>query len=257
MARVKLQRSKNEIKRAGKLLRAHHSGDRRLSFGELLEAHAALHEWRACHSYPLQKATMGLRSRVRTEGCQDPRISQRLKRRPTIIDKLVRQPRMQLTTMQDIAGCRAVLESIDEVERVAHRWHRTGRGRVEREYDYIDQPQPTGYRAIHLVVQYDGYPVEVQLRTKNQHAWGVGVESVGSALGYDLKSGEGPDQVLELFRHFGDLLAVVDGNAEFSYETFARTMTLARQVPPRVLTMLGLEIRADRLLFHPPRFDER
>ncbi len=44
---------------------------------------------------------MGLRSMVRTERCQIE-VSQRLKRVPTIIDKLLREPTMQLANMQDI-----------------------------------------------------------------------------------------------------------------------------------------------------------
>jgi hypothetical protein len=43
---------------------------------------------------------MGLRSVVRTEGC-NARVSQRLKRWYTIIDKLEREPTMQLANMQE------------------------------------------------------------------------------------------------------------------------------------------------------------
>lgn len=119
-------------------------------------------DYRAAHQYPLQKATMGLRSMVATEGCK-VEVSQRLKRVPTILDKLRREPTMQLANMQDIAGCRAVLGSIDEVRRVQRRLAKARPPR--RISDYIAEPRASGYRAVHVVVAYDDRCVEVQLRT--------------------------------------------------------------------------------------------
>lgn len=55
---------------------------------------------------------MGLRSCLTTEGLELD-VSQRLKRLPTIEDKLRRLPRMDLSSMQDIGGCRAVLDTQD------------------------------------------------------------------------------------------------------------------------------------------------
>jgi predicted nucleic acid-binding Zn ribbon protein len=64
----------------------------------------------------------GCTSRVATAGCSDvSRISQRLKRIPTILDKLHREPGMNLGRMEDIGGCRAVLRDLDEVYRVLGR----------------------------------------------------------------------------------------------------------------------------------------
>ena len=37
---------------------------------------------------------------------------------PTIIDKLVRHPNMQLTTMEDIGGVRAILKSQEQVDAI-------------------------------------------------------------------------------------------------------------------------------------------
>ena len=45
-------------------------------------------------------------------------VSQRMKRVPTIIDKLLREPTLLLSRMQDIGGCRAMLPTlVTEVER--------------------------------------------------------------------------------------------------------------------------------------------
>lgn len=245
MTAVTLQYSRSKVKAAGKVLRDHYAAARATDKARIDSAIEVMDHWRACHSYPLQKATMGLRSRCRTAGCEDARVSQRLKRRPTVIDKLVRQPNMQLTTMHDIAGCRAVLASLDEVRRVQRRWAKT-RDRVVRTYDYIAEPKVTGYRGVHLVVQYDTYFVEVQLRTQLQHAWGVAVERVGPAIGHDLKSGEGPDDVLDLFRYFGDLLAAADQQdyADFDAPGFHAVVD---RVSPTVLRMVGLEVTADEI----------
>ncbi len=159
--------SKSQVNKAGRVLRK--------AFGESSTldervpwALDVLVAWRAAHQYPLTKSNNGLRSMVRTEGCQ-VEVSQRLKRVPTIIDKLERHPTMQLATMQDIAGCRAVLASIQELHRVQRRLSKN-RPPVHVD-DYISQPRASGYRGVHVMVQYDGRTIEVQLRTQVMHSW--------------------------------------------------------------------------------------
>jgi putative GTP pyrophosphokinase len=131
-------------------------------------------QYRAAHQYPLIKANMGLRSAVRTVGCR-VEVSQRLKRFRAILDKLVREPKMGLPTMQDIGGCRAVLGSIEEIRRVERRLRKNP---ILRYADYITTPRPSGYRGIHVVVGYsdrDGEEraIEVQLRAPMMHEWAI------------------------------------------------------------------------------------
>lgn len=193
---------------------------------------------------------MGLRSRVSSSNCDWSRVSQRLKRRPTIIDKLTREPNMQLTTMQDIGGCRAVLPRVDDVQAVRKRWLK-GKDRVVRVYDYYATPKPSGYRGLHIVVQYDGFLVEVQLRTQLQHAWGVAIERLGPKIGHDLKSGEGPGEILHLFRVFGDMLAQVEG---LPVEAFDWTdfESATQAVDLEILSLIGLELREDGVTIAMP-----
>jgi len=220
--------SKSQVNRAGRVLR-------RWARGELTspDQHAAalavLLEHRAAHRLPLTKATMGLRSVVQTEH-GEIEVSQRLKRAPTIVDKLVREPTMQLANMQDIGGCRAVLNSIDEVRRVQHR---LSRNRPPlRVSDYIVQPRASGYRGVHVVVEYDDRPVEVQLRTQVMHEWAITVERLGGRLGDDLKSGYGPAPVLELLEGVSEAMAIEEEGGIVGHETLDRLSALREAALP-------------------------
>lgn len=158
--------SKAQVNKAGKALGSRRAGEL-VSKDEYARALQTLIDHRAAHRNPLTRAMMGLRSMVRTEKAEIE-VSQRLKRVPTILDKLVREPTMQLANMQDIGGCRALLNSIDEVRRVQHRLSKN-RTPV-RVSDDIADPRASGYRGVHVVVAYDHRPVEVQLRTQVMHA---------------------------------------------------------------------------------------
>lgn len=184
---------------------------------------------RAAHRLPLTKATMGLRSAVKTEQCEIE-VSQRLKRVPTIIDKLVREPTMQLANMQDIGGCRAVLGSIDEVRRVQRRLSKN-RPPV-RVSDYIAEPRPSGYRGVHVIVRYDGRPVEVQLRTQVMHEWAITVERAGGRLGEDLKSGYGPAPLLALLEAVSEVMAVEEEGGVVDRGALDRLTALRRDAAP-------------------------
>ncbi len=115
---------------------------------------------------------MGLRSCVDTEGLYAVEFGQRLKRTPTIIDKLRRRPTMKLSSMQDIGGCRAVFSKQSEVARVLARFTYNSLKRNEIEdtvRDYVTNPRSSGYRGVHVWTRYDGRRIEVQLRTEMQH----------------------------------------------------------------------------------------
>lgn len=190
---------------------------------------AVLLAHRAAHRLPLTKATMGLRSVVATERCA-VEVSQRLRRVPTILDKLVREPTMQLASMQDIGGCRAVLESIDEVRRVQRR---LSRNRPPlRVSDYVAQPRASGYRGVHLVVRYDDRSIEVQLRTQVMHEWAITVELLGGRLGEDLKSGFGPAPVLGLLEGISEVMAIEEEGGMVPQEALDRLAVLRRVAVP-------------------------
>lgn len=199
MGWVDLKYSKTKVKEAGKTLRKARLEPLTVTEADEAVALEILENWRAAHSFALNGAQMGLRSRIRTIEAEGF-VSQRLKRRPTIINKLCRQSNMQLTTMQDIAGCRAVLEDAGTARALTRQWEKTAKNKIRERYDYVAKPASSGYRGIHLVVIYDERLVEVQIRSRLQHAWATAVENYGARLGVDLKSGEGPEEVLMFFQ---------------------------------------------------------
>jgi ppGpp synthetase/RelA/SpoT-type nucleotidyltranferase len=196
----------SQVKKVGKVLR-----DFDFSSGlwpeEIDQAFAVVDAYRASFRSALATANMGLRAMLKGKKVKSRgKVSQRLKRRATIVDKLKRYPAMQLNTMHDIAGCRAIVESVAKLRAIQARWMRTNR--VRRVYDYIEEPKEDGYRGVHLVVEYHGKKVEVQLRTEVQHEWAFTVERLGGRIGKDLKSGLGPAEVRAFFKVVSEAMAM-------------------------------------------------
>ena len=176
--------SASQVKKAGRTIRRF-MRDEAVSEEQLLAAIDVVDRFRASHQLPLVKANNGLRSMLRSERC-NVEVSQRLKRLPTIMEKLHRLPNLPLSSMQDIGGVRAILNSIDEIRRVEAR---AKRNRPPVGYsDYIGSPRLSGYRGVHVIVKYDNRQIEIQLRTQVMHAWAITVERVSSRLGKNLKS---------------------------------------------------------------------
>lgn len=182
--------------------------------------------YRAAHSTALAGANMGLRRMVNSAGCR-VEVSQRLKRIPTIIDKLQREPSLALSRMQDIGGVRAVLDSIDEVGRVEARVRH--RRTVVGISDYITTPRDSGYRAVHLVIEYRERHIEIQLRTRVMHAWAVTVERVSGRIGMNLKQ-DGEHAIQELMRTISEAMAIEERGGivnDTMQQEIARLRTLA------------------------------
>jgi len=197
--------SRSSINRAGRELRRWWMTPGNAVTPETIDAFAAMIAFRESFQVPLKKVVMGLRSMVCTEMRlervgQNVPVAQRLKRREQIINKLGRLESMQLWTMGDIGGCRAVLGSREQVNGVLRRirkqnWEIHGRIR-----DRWDEPAESGYRAVHLIAIRDGRMIEIQLRDPREHEWALAVERTGARLGIGLKEGEGPADLREYFR---------------------------------------------------------
>lgn len=222
----------SQVKKAGKVLRKWMQGE--LVFddhneNQIFWAIDVLRNFRALHQQPLGKATMGLRSVVKTERCARVEVSQRLKRLPTILDKLGREPTLNLATMQDIGGCRAVLDSIDELRRVESRLKKN---RPPVGYsDYIKTPRASGYRGVHVIVTYDDRRVEVQLRTQVMHAWAITVERLSGRIGANLK-GDGRHAVQQLLAAISQAMALEETGMDVDASLLSEMEELRRAAAP-------------------------
>jgi hypothetical protein len=185
------------------------------SIAELDYAYAVLNNWRAIHSFPLNTLKMGLRAKARRVDATSL-TAQRIKRLSSIEAKLRRFPQMKLSQMQDIGGCRAIVNSISDVYALAEMFGESQmKHKLAHSDNYIAEPKESGYRGVHLVYRYfsdrnDTYndlKIEVQIRSKLQHAWATAVETVGTFTEQALKSSLGEYDYLRFFALMGTDIA--------------------------------------------------
>lgn len=167
--------SKSAVRRAGSTIRAFQRGDADLP--EMFAALDTLEQHRARHGAPLVKVNNGLRRFCRSLGIEGE-VTQRLKKVPTIFSKLTRESGLDLSRMQDIGGCRVVVQDVQELRCLEARIRDTWGHRLKRTSDYVAHPRASGYRALHIVVEWDGCLIEIQLRTRTMHAWAQLVEQL-------------------------------------------------------------------------------
>lgn len=209
------------------------SGDSRMQ--EVTEeALQVIKNWRAAHHFPLQIIKMMLKRRAKST---DPNaiVSQRMKRLPSIRNKLVRSQSatMRLSQMQDIGGCRAVVSNIDAVDSLVNLFREgvaknpSGRHKMVSIRDYIADPKEDGYRSIHYAFRYrsasperstwNDLRIEIQIRSQLQHAWATAVETVdtftGQSLKFALGSNIGDPQWRRFFALMGSAIALREKRA--------------------------------------------
>ncbi|HKR89595.1 MAG TPA: RelA/SpoT domain-containing protein [Phenylobacterium sp.] len=179
-----------------------------------------INNWRASHSFPLNTFTVTLK---RKGSSVDPNclVAQRIKRLASITHKLDRFPRMRLSQIQDIGGCRAVVSSIEQVRELVEVYRRSDLKHKPKIDDYLLQPQESGYRGMHLIYTYNsdrsevynGLKVEMQIRSQFQHAWATAVETVGTFIRQALKSSQGEAEWLRFFALMGTAIAHQENTA--------------------------------------------
>jgi hypothetical protein len=183
-------------------------------------ARTVINNWRSSHSYPLNTMQVYLRQIARRYD-SDATVAQRIKRLPSIRHKLKRISGMNLARMQDIGGCRAVVASVDDVARIVAYYKDKSRikHKLVREDAYIQEPKASGYRGHHLIYRYfsdknddyNGLHIEVQVRSRLQHAWATAVETVGTFTRQALKSSWGDKDWLRFFACMSSALAQREG----------------------------------------------
>jgi hypothetical protein len=182
-----------------------------------------INNWRSSHSFPLQCIKMALLKRAKKVD-NNAIIAQRLKRLSSIDAKLRQQKWMKLTQMQDIGGCRAIVRNAQRAERLVEKYKRAvsknpQRGyRFEKENDYIKSPKDDGYRGHHLVYKYrsvarkhkayNDLKIEIQIRSRLQHAWATALETVATFTGQALKSRGGEKEWRRFFALMSSAIAL-------------------------------------------------
>ena len=190
------------LKKAGDILRQYD-----IQADEATEAVSRIQEWRKTFEPPTQTIYVSL---IRAAKKVDITAStaRRLKKIQSIQYKLRRNEKMQLPTMQDIGGCRAVLSSVENVRTLSDLMEKSkSKRKLIKKVDYIDTPKKSGYRGIHLIFSQPTLigselvdkKIEVQIRTNLQHIWATAVELAELATNYKLKSGEGTDEWKRFF----------------------------------------------------------
>jgi ppGpp synthetase/RelA/SpoT-type nucleotidyltranferase len=184
---AKPENSKSQVDRAGKIL-VSNSQD----WVAYERAHQIINNWRASHYYPLNTFKVTLR-RKSLEVDSDRLVAQRIKRLSSIEAKLLRFKTMQLSQMQDIGGCRAIVSTTEQVKELMKKYEKSDlKHNLDDIDDYILLPKQSGYRSVHLLYKYNidkvapaiynGLFIEVQIRSRLQHAWATAVETVGTFL---------------------------------------------------------------------------
>lgn len=215
MAHQKLEHSLKKVDKAGDLIRR----SAEVETDELAEAIDVLFNWRSAHSYPLNSIHMTLRRRVKAID-KNAITAQRIKRLESIDRKLKRFQKMHLSQMQDVGGCRAILGGIKHLNQLLTVYEAKPLRHEAREpTNYVSRPKDDGYRGIHLMYRFVGkgsslpwheLRIEIQLRTKMQHAWATALETVDTFREGELKFGGGDERWRRFFQLAGSANACME-----------------------------------------------
>lgn len=166
--------SKSRIDRLGDQLRS----------GRVIDADLRLlDDYRRSFADPYQTVITSLRKAGTFEPTGRPEKST-----PAIVEKLKRQS-VRLSQIQDIAGCRIVVEDVARQHVVVQELGELFP--TAKLVDRLNFPSH-GYMAAHLIVDAAGRPIEIQIRSPLQHAWAELSEKLADTIDPSLKYGGGP-----------------------------------------------------------------
>ena len=74
-----------------------------------------------------------------------------------------------LDEIYDLIAVRAIVKTIPECYALLGRLHLQVEPYKNRFKDYITTPKPNGYQSLHTTVKFEGFPVEIQIRTEDMH----------------------------------------------------------------------------------------
>jgi ppGpp synthetase/RelA/SpoT-type nucleotidyltranferase len=227
--------SKSRLDKAGRSLASPDDVDEY----ELLELEEDFDAFRAAHLKPLSETTLDLQNWLSQYG-GNYYIAQRLKRKPQIVRKL-RRLNTRLTQLQDIGGCRIIVDTNGDVDKLSayliEKAKKYGLFEIRRVTDYRELGRDeSGYRALHFIMSRQGYALELQIRSKTQHYWAESIERTSVVYGNHLKEGEGDEAVITYFKILSDIFHEIEAGREPS---------------PRQKTELDLvRLRSEKIIEH-------
>lgn len=228
-----VQLTRSAVRRAGSMVRKYSQSQ---CTREEFEPHLdTIVLYRASFTQPLASVHSRLID-IHAASAVHGEITRRLKKSSTILNKLVREPKLDLSRMQDIGGCRAVVKTREDLYRLAAKVAMSWEARVT---DYVDDPRKSGYRAIHVIVVEDGKQIEIQLRTEQMHEWAETVEAFSSLIGDNYK--QDGDHLIQRYMHaLSELMAAAETRTIPSEEA----LDIVNELRPQVSAFLNDALRA-------------
>jgi putative GTP pyrophosphokinase len=144
----------------------------------------------------------------------------------SIADKLKRES-IRLTQIQDIAGCRIIVSDIAEQETVIQSI--TGLFQQAIVIDRREKPSH-GYRAVHVVMNYDGKLIEIQVRTSLQHVWAELSEKYSDVIDPSIKYGGGDSTIQKILQTASNVIAKEELGEKQIMDTLALSSSNTEQI---------------------------
>lgn len=230
--------SRKQATAAGKILKELNNQQNSEEYGKQI---LILDSWRHQHEEPAQiffKKLVGIINKY-----PDAMATYRLKRKESILKKLYRSNgNFDLGAMDDIAGCRAIVNSLSEVYEVYNEilnLQEAGEIDIKKTKDYIKNPEKSGYRSLHVIIKQTlkqenidrQYRIELQIRTKLQHYWSTAVEAMSEIDNVEYKDptlvSEGNTRIqscLQFFKVISKLFACCENNDDELKEELANSV---------------------------------
>ncbi len=202
---------------------------------EIRRIFSKANKWRELHELPMKRVRHQILGHMRSTGVRGLTAA-RLKRMQSIRKKLVRRKDFSIEMLQDLAGCRVILPAMKDVKSFLSSYREKHGHKLVYEDDYIKRPKIDGYRSHHMILAfcgsvgeeaYFGKRVEVQVRTRLQHAWATAVEAIGLFRGEDFKSGSGDADWRKLFELVSSEFAYIE-NCPLRHNAPSRTTRVAQ-----------------------------
>lgn len=175
----------------------------RLRKGNFTEADLRLlDEYRRSFTNAYETVVGAIRQELRLEPTGRPAKS------TTSIAQKLRRESVRLTQIQDTAGCRVIIPDVSEQERVL-----TSLLELFPASTVSDRRQKPsyGYRAVHVITQVNGKPVEIQIRTTLQQLWAELSEKLSDLSDPAIKYGGGHHSLKEMLRLSSEIVAMNEG----------------------------------------------